>query len=107
MQFVRRETIVLFTPIYPSFLISFGLNNIALHNLFVRSLLWPVTKTSDNNKLTSINTYYVTDFANKAVTNDTVVGVRLKTLGVYCYEDLSAVGKLLIFLFSHLEKTAG
>lgn len=54
-----------------------------------------MTKTSDNNELTSINTYYVRDFGNNAVTNDTVVGVRLKTLGVHCYEDLPAVGKLL------------
>ena len=47
-KIIRNRT----TPIYPSFQILLGLNNIVLHDLFVRSLLDLMTKTSDNNELT-------------------------------------------------------
>jgi len=40
------------TPVYPSFLISLGLNNLTLPDLFVRLLFCAVTKSYDNNELT-------------------------------------------------------
>lgn len=41
--------------------------------------------------------YYARGFANRAVSNNKALGVRLKTLGVHCCEDLPVIGQLLFF----------